>query len=151
MELLYTCRIPTVSLYILLYCCSVLDRLLLTNAMDKSIALPKTSSYLQLKSSPSSTAMLHEGLLLMHPYIGITAFWHHSISCMCLISPMIWLFHTNLGITHSTSKQHWLMSTSSVVHILLQLLVRIYPGSLLYLGMTAVLFLFYLAAYQSVP
>ena len=100
---------------------------------------------------PSSAAMWHPGILLMHLFLGIMAFWHHSTSCMCLLSPVTQLFHKSFGTICSMFKQHWLMSTSQVVCTLLQVLLQIYLGSLLYPGLTAVPFLFWVVAYQSIP
>ena len=50
-ELLQPVKIPSASLYMLLYHHAVLDRLFLAKVMGQIIALSSTSSYLQLMSS----------------------------------------------------------------------------------------------------
>ena len=144
------CRILSVAFFIFLYCQTTLDRFLLANVMDQRIALSSISSYLQLRSFLTCSNAVPRYTPYFYLFLSIMDFWH-STSNMCLLSPMIWLFHIPLGMICSTSKKHWLMSASYVVCILLQSLVKTCSGNLLYQITTAVIFLFWVVAYQWVP
>ena len=92
----------------------------------------------------------HPGLLLMCQFPNIMSSWHHSISCTHLLLIMIWLFHICLTMLSSMSVQVWQTSTSEVVCICPQLLVRMHSDSILYPGMTTVL-IFWVVAYPLSP
>ena len=73
------------SLDILLYCCSLLDRLLLANAMSQSIPLSDTLIYLQLMSSltcgnvaprptPDASLPKYNGFLTSYYFIHVSSF-----------------------------------------------------------------------------
>ena len=132
------CRIPSASLSMLLYHQPIYWQMQWVETLHCLVP-----HHIHNSGCPLPAAVKCPGLLLMHQFPGIMAFQHHSISCMCLLLPVTCLFCMFCDMIYSKSKQHWLMSALWVVCILPQSLVRTYSGSLLYPGMTTVLFLFW--------